>query len=292
LKLLRFAKTLWAECRAGRPERALRRISYKLIRALKIQRKFSALYRGARFHPFETSLSRAIWLRRESFHRKDLDLLLDFLRPGDCFVDVGANIGTHSICASVKFDQNLRVFAFEPHPIVYQYLMSNIALNRLSNIDAYNIALGAEEGEAKLQEDRTDDTSWINPQASAIGYTVPVKPLDSLCLDTMGRVTTIKIDVEGYELYVLQGAKQFLSKGHFLCLEMGDRHSERVGYAARELMSFLEREGWRLFRTPDTQTLEEITSNYQPPDVENLIASRDIDLLRERLPSYQHTLIR
>jgi hypothetical protein len=57
-------------------------------------------------------------------------------------------------------------------------------------------------------------------------------------------------------------------------------------------MSFLEREGWRLFRTPDTQTLEEITSNYQPPDVENLIALRDIDLLRERLPSYQHTLIR
>ena len=170
--------------------------------------------------------------------------------------------------------------------------MSNIALNQLSNIEAHNIALGAEEGEAYLQEDRTDDTSWINPQASASGYRVPVKPLDCLHLQTEGRVTTMKIDVEGYELYVLRGGRELLSKTHFLCLEMGDRHSERVGYAARELMSFLEREGWRLFRTPDTQTLEEITSNYQPPDVENLIAARDIDLLRERLPSYQHTLIR
>ena len=292
MKLLRFAKTLWTECRAGHPERALRRISYELIRAFKLQRKFSAPFRGARFHPFETSLSRAIWLRRESFHRKDLDLLLDFLRPGDCFIDVGANIGTHSICASVKFDQNLRVFAFEPHPIVYRYLMSNIALNQLSNIEAHNIALGAEEGEANLQEDRTDDTSWINPQASASGYRVPVKPLDCLRLQTEGRVTTMKIDVEGYELYVLRGGRELSSKMHFLCLEMGDRHSERVGYAARDLMSLLEENGWRLFRTPDTHTLEEITSNYQPPDVENLIAVRDIDLLRERLPSYQQTSIR
>jgi len=287
MKGVRFIQTLWGYYKAGQKEKILRAINYKLITRTGLSEKFSVSYRGARFHPFRSSLSRGIWMMREKFHRKDLDLILDFLRSGDCLIDVGANVGTHSICASVKFGGGLCVFSFEPHPRIYGYLVKNIALNKLSNIQSFNLALGDCEGEARLQEDRTDDTSWIDPKNQETGYLVPVKPLDALQLALDGRVTAVKIDVEGYELYVLQGGAETLSEAHFLCLEMGDRHSVRVGYSAQELMRSLEQAGWRLFRTPEAQSLVEIRSDYNPPDVENLVAVRDLSLLRERLPTYQ-----
>lgn len=90
-----------------------------------------------------------------------------------------------------------------------------------------------------------------------------------------------------YELYALRGAERTLQQAHVLCLEIGDRHSVRVGYTAQDLMSYLAEQGWRLFRLESPTHLVEITPDYQPPDVESLVATRSVELLLQRLSGYR-----
>lgn len=281
-----FLKAVWTDLRQGRFAYVPRRVSYKLIQILGWQERFSALYCGARFYPFPSSLSRAIWLRREQFHRKDIQFLLDLLRPEDCLLDIGANIGTHAICPSKCVGESLLVYSFEPNPRVYEYLQKNIQLNRLTNIHTFNLALGDTEDSVVLHEESSDDTSWVDKVGSE-GVEVPIKPLDALALDLQGRTTIVKMDIEGYELYALRGGEQTLQQAHVLCLEIGDRHSVRVGYTAQELMSYLAGQGWRLFRFETPTRMVEITPTYQPPDVESLVAVRSAELLQRRLPGYE-----
>ncbi|MCS6923668.1 MAG: hypothetical protein NZM10_04730, partial [Fimbriimonadales bacterium] len=68
---------------------------------------------------------------------------------------------------------------------------------------------------------------------------------------------------------------------------IGDRHSVRVGYTARELLCYLAERGWRLFRFETPLRLTEISPDYQPPDVESLVAARSVELLQQRLPQYE-----
>lgn len=264
-----------------------RMLSYEIIARLNLQERFSATYCGARFHPFRSNLSKAIWLRREQFQRKDMQFLLDLLRPADCLLDIGANVGTHSICPSRKLGGNLRVYAFEPHPVLYEYLVKNMRLNRLQNIVPINAALGNEEGTITLVVERADDTSWVSRDSSITGIEVPLRRLDSYDLELSGHTVVMKMDVEGYELYALQGSEATLDKVHFACLEMGDRHSLRVGYSAQDLMRYLEGRGFQLFRFETPRRLVQITSAYQPPDVESLVAVKDAGQLRARLPEYE-----
>lgn len=286
----RYIRSMIKDYKLGHGINFWRRVSYKLIQLLGLQERFTAPYGGARFYTFRSSISRAIWLRRDRFKRKDLQLLLDLLRPEDCLLDIGANIGTHAICPSKLIGESLLVYSFEPHPRIYEYLQKNIRLNQLTNIHTFNLALGETEGVAVLREEASDDTSWVG-KAGDKGIEVVIKPLDALALDFQGRTTIVKMDIEGYELYALRGAEQTLQRAHILCLEIGDRHSVRVGYTAQELLRYLSERGWRLFRFAAPTCLVEITPDYQPPDVESLVAVRSVELLQQRLPQYELTVV-
>lgn len=120
-------------------------------------------------------------------------------------LDIGANIGTHTIYLSDYFAQ---VHAFEPQTSIFKLLESNIKLNGCTNIQAYKFGLG----EKNIQEnmEKYDPTKPNNQGAIGIdksktsnGEQIQVKILDELGLSNIG---FMKIDVEGYELYVLKGA--------------------------------------------------------------------------------------
>lgn len=281
-----FLKAVWQDLKTGQFARIPRRLSYALIQRVGWQTKFSAPYCGGLFYPFPSSISRAIWLRREQFHRKDMQFLLDVLRPEDCLLDIGANIGTHAICPSKVVGESLLVYSFEPHPRIFEYLQKNIQLNQLTNIHAFNLALGESEGKAFLSECTADDTNWVG-EAEAGGIQITIRPLDALDLDLQGRTVIVKMDIEGYELYALRGAERTLQSASLLCLEMGDRHSVRVGYRAQDLLHYLAEQGWQLFRFETPIRLVEITPDYQPPDVESLVVVRSAEFLYHRLPQYE-----
>lgn len=140
---------------------------------------------------------------------EDMAFVLHFLRPGDLFVDIGANIGSYSILASAAGAQ---VIAFEPVPSTFESLLDNIHLNRLeSRIDARNEAVGRNDGELEMiaDQDTTNQALRAGNQYRGKTVRVPVVRLDETLENMAPKL--IKIDVEGFETEVLAGAQKTLA---------------------------------------------------------------------------------
>jgi FkbM family methyltransferase len=137
--------------------------------------------------------------------------LLSQFKPGQVFVDVGANVGAYSIRAAAK---GMKVFAFEPNPENLKLLNKNAEINHIS-LDPLPYALGPNEGQAHLTLN-----GGLSKISSTEGILVEMRTLDSFSLPA---VDLVKLDVEGYELEVLQGAKGTLKEHHpTLMIEMHD----------------------------------------------------------------------
>jgi FkbM family methyltransferase len=156
--------------------------------------------------------------------------LLRELRPGDVVADVGAHIGIHSL---VLARAGARVVAFEPTPDSAARLRAVAAENGL-HVEVVEAALGSEEGEVSLFADPRYDVADAGVRSvagrGALLATARATSLDALCLD---RLDILKVDVEGAEAAVLEGARETLTrvrpravvveaKGH------GDEHALRA----------------------------------------------------------------
>jgi FkbM family methyltransferase len=137
-----------------------------------------------------------------------MGFVLHVLREGDLFVDVGANVGAYSILAASL--PGTRCIAFEPASDTYQLLLENVQLNNYaSRVTTHRIAIGNEDGETLL----TAALDTVNHVASATDAgvaqeSVPLRRLDTVLATE--RPAVIKIDVEGYETHVIEGAIETL----------------------------------------------------------------------------------
>ncbi|MBW4694264.1 MAG: FkbM family methyltransferase [Lyngbya sp. HA4199-MV5] len=147
----------------------------------------------------------------------EVSLFQPLIQPGDVVVEVGANIGTHTVFFAKAVGAKGRVLAIEPQRIVFQTLCANLALNSITNVHTYAIALGEAPGFAQIpaldyhQLNNYGGVS-LSQNASgeqAAGETVQIATLDSFAL-TQCRL--LKIDVEGMELAVLKGATEMLQR--------------------------------------------------------------------------------
>lgn len=136
----------------------------------------------------------------------DMMLLLHMLRPGDLFADIGSNVGAYSIMAGKVAGAD--VIAFEPAPDTFSKLQRNIRLNALEGkVDGRNMGLGDKSGVVRFTNDQ-GGMNHIVPQG-ADGMDIIIETLDTVLA---GRIpAAMKIDVEGYEVPVLHGAKRTLS---------------------------------------------------------------------------------
>jgi FkbM family methyltransferase len=159
-----------------------------------------------------------------------LDVSLRSLRPGDTFLDVGANIGLMSLAAGRAVGASGRVLAFEPVPGIYALLQQNVALNQSRNISALQLALGSCEEQRLIydhEEINRGSASLVKPDDSRDGEVVPVTTLDAFMAEHhLKSLRMVKIDVEGWELEVLRGGRGELSshQAPILCIEYSDRH--------------------------------------------------------------------
>lgn len=134
-------------------------------------------------------------------------LLRKYVREGDVVLDIGANIGTHTIAFAGMVGSAGRVHAFEPQPALFYLLCGNIALNCLGNVSAHRKVAGSGEGEIELPSmpppDKPYNFGAVPLSGPGSGERVDLVPVDSLGLN---RCRLIKIDVEGMEIDVLNGA--------------------------------------------------------------------------------------
>jgi FkbM family methyltransferase len=167
------------------------------------------------------------------------------LRPGDVFVDAGASVGQMSMMASQLVGDDGLVLAFEPHPGRFRELTNTVAANHARNVVCFPCGLSDEASGVALYTDR------VSPSMVAVGDTegaseqTTVARLDDiLAANSIDRVRMLKVDVEGFELKVLQGAVGLLDSDAppVLCVEHGV-------YDAEPFPPFIERLGrYRFFQ--------------------------------------------
>jgi len=148
-------------------------------------------------------------------------LLSPLLTDGMYCLDVGSNIGYYACLESNAVGNTGKVISIEPSPINYKYLKKNIELQNMSNTEVYNFACGNKNGEIQfLVSDRSNwsrvaTEKFIDAPPDAILQTinVPVKTIDLLIEEkSLQRLDFIRMDVEGYEVNIVEGMHQTLEK--------------------------------------------------------------------------------
>jgi FkbM family methyltransferase len=175
-----------------------------------------------------------------------LDVMQRVLRPGDVFVDAGASIGLMSLFASQCVRDGGRVLSFEPLPRRYSQLVESIGLNGRRNISAFPFGLGASAQDLSIFTDRVSP-SMVPQAGSTRSENARVEALsDVLEREQVKSLRMIKIDVEGFELDVLQGCKSWLTgkEPPVVCVEYGVYDG-----ASARLLAFLRAlPGYRLYQ--------------------------------------------
>lgn len=201
------------------------------------------------------------------------------LRPGDSFVDVGAHVGYHSLLARQRVGESGRVFSIDPQPYNCAKLLANAELNGFANITVVAAAAGNTDGFIALKNQSRCDRSRLTLTGpgvndEALTFIVPKITLSWL-FETynLRRVTLLKIDVEGFELEVLQGARDVIGRVDNIVLEV--LPGERID-KSQAVEHTLHARGFRVF---DVEGVA-----WQPGQacVENNIWARRIDQRNDR----------
>lgn len=201
------------------------------------------------------------------------------LTPGATAIDVGANVGVHTLAMARTVGEG-RVVACEPSPTVVRRLRANVALNELANVTIEEVAVGDEPGHVTLTlpapEESNQGTARVtidppSPESVTVSAVTVDGVVESAALD---RVDLIKIDVEGLDAAVLRGASATLARWRPLLVFEYDSHSwGEAGYELASTLSLLREAGYRHFAALAPGGLVPFGSN--PPAGKNIVASAE-----------------
>ena len=209
----------------------------------------------------------------------DMAFVMHALRPGDLFVDVGANVGTYTVLAA---EAGADCVTFEPVPSTFKQLSDNLVLNGLmGQVQAVNAAIGAEEGTIafSVSHGPTNHVAIANETGEVAQ--VPVRRLDD-CLER--GPTLIKIDVEGYETLVLKGAAKTLADPDLLGVIMEVNGSgRRYGFTDEAIRETMTNAGFGEYRYSPMERRLSLLGSSKP--VDNVLFVKSPEKLEERLAS-------
>jgi len=157
------------------------------------------------------------------FSPDEVKFLQSLVSPGDVVVDAGANLGAIAIPLAQKVGPTGRILCFEPQPRVFELLALNRMQTELDCIDARMLAVGSAPGELVLPEldyGHPNNFGGVSLQREGAGIRIPVEPIDAFRLSS---VRLLKIDVEGMEREVLEGARDTIERCRPLLYVENDR---------------------------------------------------------------------
>jgi FkbM family methyltransferase len=200
-----------------------------------------------------SSLDRLVCLvlhRLELMGKADRRLLERLVTPGMTVVDIGANLGLYTLLFSKLTGPAGHVYAFEPEPTLYRALCSNCRRNGAGNITTLNYALGRQPGRTTFY--RSLFNSGDN-RLGGLGWQGQRLDVDMVRLDDAlpgCRVDFIKLDVQGFELQVLQGMDELSrrSKNLRIYFEFWPRGLRAAGTRPEAVLEHLERRDFAVYR--------------------------------------------
>jgi FkbM family methyltransferase len=211
---------------------------------------------------------------------EDMAFVLHALVPGDLFADVGANVGSYTILAAGAAGADCA--SFEPSPTTFAHLLDNIRLNHLeSKVTAKNIGLGASSGVLTF----TSGLDTVNHvvaehEVVANAIEVPVEPLDAVLSGSP--LTIMKIDVEGFETEILNGAAHTMAESSLLAVIMELNGSGlRYGYDEEKIHRRLLDWGFKPARYEPVERT--IVTRDSRSAVGNTLYVRNLEACRDRV---------
>lgn len=222
-------------------------------------RKFSIKYCGLRFF-----INANNSLLDQLIHSKDglyeTSLVRDIVSEigendkNNCFIDIGANVGFISTYVQSLL-RNISIWAFEPGPQQYFYFSKTIRYNHLKNISIYNVALSNINGEATFVTHSLEHNSgdgFLDTGRAGVGKQITVKTerIDDFVSSNLAdkKIKVIKIDTEGSELLVLEGALNTIGKYKpVIYIEIWEENMQSYPYTVSEILDFFERINYNLY---------------------------------------------
>ena len=241
----------------GRQFRELRdRFEWHTARAIAGAPPWCRNHWGHRYRAI--SLAEYHYLRDGNPETYEAALLGRLLQPGMTVLDVGANHGLFSLEAAHFVGPSGRIHAFEPAPATRRLLQDNLAANGLHDlVRVFPHALGSVPGVARLRVHHElsglntlapEDITWNHARLAADEVVeVPVGRLDDHAREQgLDAIDFLKIDVEGYELSVLRGARALLEarRVRWIMLEVGDVTCANARVAPAEILDYMHGLGY------------------------------------------------
>lgn len=185
--------------------------------------------------------------------------LLTKIREANIILDIGANIGSTSLFYA-SLNSKARILAFEPYPDTVKKLVDNIQRNEFKNIRVYGIGLGEKSSKQIIAEydEHNSGMNRIVVTTSAPHALVQIDTLDSRMKElNIDKIDFIKIDVEGYEYFVLEGGKQIITQSKpTMLIEVDDNYLRANGKSAKELILLLQSMGYTtIYNAEDIQCI-------------------------------------
>jgi FkbM family methyltransferase len=168
--------------------------------------------------------------------------LVRYLKQGFVFVDAGANIGTYTVRASPLVGAQGKVIAIEAHPLIYDYLRKNIELNNLKNVVALHLALGSKNSSVEMSYNPSNAGETHVVVGGEKKTSVRMQTLDDILQNlNVSPVDYLKIDVEGFEFFLLTGAEKTIKNSPRIVVqtELNETHSRRYGRSIVHVIDFL-----------------------------------------------------
>ena len=205
-----------------------------------------------RFDPRDLILAKKLVLYG-GWEKHEIELLCSVVTPGDCVLDVGANIGIHSLFLSRAVGPEGRVIAVEPDPDNLALLRANLEANHCDNVKVVPCAFGADSGCARLFRNPNSgaNSAFFDVSNSGRYISVPVRRGVEVLEELGVRPNIAKMDVEGAEPLVLSGLGSFLPD--ILLFEFEPARIRSQGSDAEGFLQHLVAEGYSLEKF-DTDT--------------------------------------
>lgn len=213
----------------------------------------------------------------DGFEEEELSFVKQILTDGDIFIDIGANVGLFSLIASDCIGATGSIISFEPSPITFNRLQENISLNAIENSDLRNIGLSNQSGELSFYVSDNGYDAWDSfapSQDNKLQKTIAVavssldKELEQV---DKSRIKLVKIDVEGWEKYVLIGGENlFTHYAPIVMVEFTEENTFNAGYAIHEIYDLMVAYGYGWHKIKDGKLIHDPKRLHYPYN--NLIA--------------------